>query len=46
MPQEIKRYLLMGAADVIAKPFDPITLPDQLRTIWDRIHQESAVSAA
>jgi len=46
MPQEIKRYLSMGAAEVIAKPFDPITLSDQLRTIWDRIHQESAVSAA
>jgi CheY-like chemotaxis protein len=46
MPQEIQRYLSMGAADVIAKPFDPITLPNQLRTIWDRIQQESAAAVA
>jgi two-component system OmpR family response regulator len=46
MPQEISSYLSMGAADVIAKPFDPITLPNQLRTIWDRIQQESAAAVA
>lgn len=33
-PQEVDTYLQLGAAGVIAKPFDPMTLADQLRTIW------------
>lgn len=33
-PQEIATYKEMGATDVIAKPFDPMTLPEQIRTIW------------
>jgi two-component system OmpR family response regulator len=36
MQDEVKRYLSIGAAAVIPKPFDPLTLPDQLREIWDR----------
>ena len=36
MQDEVKRYLSLGAAAVIPKPFDPLTLPDQLREIWDR----------
>ena len=35
-PAEIARFRAIGAADVIAKPFDPIALPDQVRAIWDR----------
>jgi DNA-binding response OmpR family regulator len=27
-------YRDAGALDVITKPFDPMTLPDQIRTIW------------
>jgi|GEM_PF-4347335 len=27
----------MGAVDVIAKPFQPMKLPEQLRTIWNNI---------
>jgi CheY-like chemotaxis protein len=42
MPHEVKRYLSMGAADVIAKPFDPISLPDQLREIWGRVQDQVA----
>jgi two-component system, OmpR family, response regulator len=42
MPHEVKRYLSMGAAEVIAKPFDPVTLPDQLRKIWGRIQDQDA----
>jgi two-component system OmpR family response regulator len=42
MPHEVKRYLSMGAVGVIAKPFDPLTLTDQLREIWDRVQDESA----
>lgn len=35
---EVERYRAMGAVDVIAKPFDPMTLPDQIRQIWTRTH--------
>jgi CheY-like chemotaxis protein len=35
-PHEVARYRELGCADVIAKPFDPATLSDQLRTIWSR----------
>ena len=31
--REIERYLGLGAAGVIRKPFDPMTLPDHLRRI-------------
>jgi CheY-like chemotaxis protein len=34
-PAEIDRYKSLGCAGVIAKPFDPITLPDEVRTIWN-----------
>lgn len=33
-PQEVQEYLAMGALAVIAKPFDPMTLAEELRTIW------------
>ena len=32
-PSEVEQYLRMGARGVIQKPFDPMTLPDQLRRI-------------
>lgn len=35
-PSEIEAYKALGAADVIAKPFDPMTLPDRVREIWNR----------
>ena len=35
-PHEIAAYKALGALDVIAKPFDPITLPEQVRAIWLR----------
>ncbi len=34
---EVERFVALGAADVIAKPFDPMTLAEQLRAIWRRI---------
>ena len=37
-PAEIDEYKRMGAADVIEKPFDPMTLSDNLRQIWERWH--------
>lgn len=35
-PSEIEAFKALGAIDVIAKPFDPMTLSDQVRKIWDR----------
>ena len=32
---ELDRFLALGAIGVIAKPFDPMTLAQQLRDIWD-----------
>ncbi|MBL0211155.1 MAG: response regulator [Holophagaceae bacterium] len=34
-PHEIAQLRACGAMDVLAKPFDPMTLPDSLRRIWD-----------
>ena len=36
MPAEVERYKKLGALDVIAKPFDPMTLADQVKAIWNR----------
>lgn len=36
-PDEVNRYLELGAVDVIAKPFDPMSLGDQLRNVWGRL---------
>lgn len=33
-PNEVAEYKTLGALDVIAKPFDPMTLSDQIRKIW------------
>lgn len=33
-PQEVQEYLSMGALAVIAKPYDPMTLANELKTIW------------
>ncbi|HSF38992.1 MAG TPA: response regulator [Thermoanaerobaculia bacterium] len=34
---EVARYKEMGAADVIAKPFDPMALSDTVRSIWSTL---------
>lgn len=34
-PQEVALYREMGAADVIPKPFDPMTLAELVQAIWD-----------
>ncbi len=34
--QEIEEYKAMGAIDVIAKPFDPMTLSETIQTLWER----------
>ncbi|WP_417518966.1 response regulator [Marinobacter sp.] len=33
---EVQGYLAQGAAGVIPKPFDPLTLADQIREIWNQ----------
>lgn len=33
-PEEVEKYIAMGAIGVIAKPFDPMTLADQIRDMW------------
>jgi CheY-like chemotaxis protein len=37
-PQEVARYTELGALGVIAKPFDPMTLADQVRRLWAQSH--------
>lgn len=34
-PTEVAQYISLGARAVIAKPFDPMTLADQVRAIWE-----------
>ena len=37
-PAEIEYFRSLGARDVIPKPFDPMTLADQVRSIWKDCH--------
>lgn len=41
-PSEVAGFLGMGAVDVVAKPFDPMTLGASLRTIWSRLSASPA----
>lgn len=41
-PQEVEAYLRMGAVSVIAKPFDPISLSDEVRAILERVQAAPA----
>jgi len=34
MESDKEQYKSLGAAGVIAKPFDPMTLADQIRSLW------------
>lgn len=36
-PDEVARYLALGAVDVIVKPFDPMALPDRVKAIWQAL---------
>jgi CheY-like chemotaxis protein len=37
--EEIDRFLALGAVAVIPKPFDPLTLADEVEAIWQRTQQ-------
>lgn len=41
-PSETERFLAVGAAGVITKPFDPMTLADQVREIVRQYHAARA----
>jgi two-component system, OmpR family, response regulator len=36
---EVASYKNLGAADVVVKPFDPMTLSNQIRQIWLEFHR-------
>jgi CheY-like chemotaxis protein len=36
-PGEVRRFRDLGAAEIVAKPFDPIALPEQIRGVWERL---------
>ncbi len=35
MPKHVARLREMGALDVLAKPFDPLSLADRIKRIWE-----------
>ncbi|PUA17155.1 response regulator [Glaciimonas sp. PCH181] len=35
-PHEIAHFKVLGALDVIAKPFDPMLLAQQIRQVWEQ----------
>lgn len=37
-PAEVAEYLNMGAAAVVAKPFDPMNISDEIQNIWKKHH--------
>ncbi|WBA10680.1 response regulator [Salinivibrio kushneri] len=34
-PEEVARYKALGVSQVISKPFDPMTLADEIKAFWD-----------
>jgi CheY-like chemotaxis protein len=45
MKHETDRYRALGAVDVIAKPFDPITLPDRIREILNHASGKASIAS-
>jgi DNA-binding response OmpR family regulator len=39
-PQEVTYFRSLGALDVVAKPFDPLTLPATISAIWSNQYGE------
>ncbi len=40
MPLELARFRALGVLGVIAKPFDPMRLANQVLTLWDSLVEE------
>ncbi|MBL1265327.1 response regulator [Candidatus Methylomicrobium oryzae] len=38
-PQEIAQFKTLGVVEVIAKPFDPMSLADTVLDLWNRYHE-------
>ncbi|HEX3096924.1 MAG TPA: response regulator [Usitatibacter sp.] len=45
-PAEVAAYEALGAIGVIAKPFSPMALPDEVRRLWKRAAEEVSTCAA
>lgn len=45
MKHEVDRYRALGAVEVIAKPFDPLTLADRIRDIWQQTQEDRTVAS-
>ncbi len=43
MKHEIDRFRALGSAEVITKPFDPLTLPGRVREIWRKALEKRGV---
>lgn len=41
-PEELERYYELGVTNIISKPFDPMTLADNVRAIWDSAEQKKS----
>ena len=44
-PGEIHRYLDLGSIGVISKPFDPMSLPGEIRALWENRLENQRESA-
>ena len=45
-PQEIAHFKSIGAIEVIAKPFDPMTLSQTVSAIWSQYHESEKSAQA
>jgi two-component system, OmpR family, response regulator len=45
MAEDIESYRGEDVSDIISKPFDPMTLSEQLQAIWDRHHLANSGSS-
>ncbi len=43
LPEELEILKALGASGIISKPFDPITLPDEVRAYWQK-HESNLLS--
>jgi two-component system OmpR family response regulator len=41
-PSELQHYLDLGAIGVISKPFDPMTLSEQIQALWKKHHERDS----
>jgi len=45
-PADIARYIACGAAGIISKPFNPITLPRDIRQMWDSFQEKMSKNSS